>query len=62
MKKLFLLTIFFIITQCSFNKNEKELINIINAPDNILLLSINEYQLYIDEHTKKSKYPRLINE
>ena len=64
-----------IINACSFNKdssywlednikrvkNEKEIDAILKKSNDITLMSYNEYKLYIDDYTKKSKDPKLGN-
>ena len=71
MKFTFILSLLFILTNCSLNKdskywtedvekrkeNEKKLSKILKKTDDITTLTIEEYKIYIDDHTKKSKYP-----
>jgi hypothetical protein len=71
MKFAFILSSFFILSNCSLNKdskywtedvqkrkeNEKKLSKILKKTDDITNLTIDEYNIYIDDHTKKSKYP-----
>jgi hypothetical protein len=71
MKFTFILSLFFILSNCSLNKdskywtedvekrkeNEKKLSKILKKTDDITNLTIDEYNIYIDDHTKKSKYP-----
>ena len=68
-----LLTFSFIIlfSNCSLNKDskywtedvkkredkQKKLSEIIKKSDDITNMTIEEYEIYIDDHTKKSKYP-----
>jgi len=61
---------------CSFNQNsnfwteqneekiEKEKIikNIINKSNNIMTLSINEFEIYLDNYVENNNYPVLSNE
>ena len=67
------LIIFFllILANCSLNKdseywtensiesknNQKELNEILKKADDITSMSVEEYENYIDDYTKKSKYP-----
>ena len=60
-----------IISNCSFNKgskfwtgdgekrkeNEKKLSKILKKTDDITTMTLEEYKIYIDDYTKKSKYP-----
>jgi len=71
MKFTFILSLFFILSNCSFNKDskywtedvekrkedEKKLSKILKKTDDITTLTLEEYKIYIDDHTKKSKYP-----
>ena len=71
MKFTFILFLFFILSNCSLNQdskywtedvekrkeNEKKLSNILKKTDDITTLTLEEYKIYIDDHTKKSKYP-----
>ena len=38
-------------------ENEKQLIEIKKKSSDITSMTLNEYELYIDDYTKKSKYP-----
>ena len=38
-------------------ENEKKLSKILKKSDDITTLTLEEYKIYIDDHTKKSKYP-----
>ena len=38
-------------------ENEKELIEIKKKSSDITSMTLNEYELYVDDYTKKSKYP-----
>ena len=65
--------IFFLLTlaNCSLNKDsqywtensiesktdQKKLNNILKRSDDITSMTIEEYEIYIDDYTKKSKYP-----
>ena len=69
----FLFVFFFIVlfSNCSLNKDsnywtedvqkskndQKELTEIIKKSKDITNMTIEEYEIYIDDHTKKSKYP-----
>ena len=71
MKFTFILSLFFILSNCSLNtdskywtedvekrkENEKKLSKILKKTDDITTLTLEEYKIYIDDHTKKSKYP-----
>ena len=70
MKYLLILFLFFI-NNCSLNKdsqywtensigsksNQKKLTEILKKSDDITSMSLEEYEIYIDDYTKKSKYP-----
>ena len=69
------LIIFFslILTNCSLNKdsrywtknsietetNQKNLNEILKKADDITSMTLKEYEIYIDDYTKKSKYPNI---
>tara|TARA_B100001059_G_C17523423_1_gene421926 strand:+ start:63 stop:290 length:228 start_codon:yes stop_codon:yes gene_type:complete len=70
--KIFLYLIFFIfINNCSLNSESKywtedtikkkaenkKLIEIIGKSNDIRLMTVDEYEIYIDDYSKKSKYP-----
>ena len=71
MKFTFILSLFFILSNCSLNKdsrywtedvekrkeNEKKLSKILKKTDDITTMTLEEYKIYIDDYTKKSKYP-----
>ena len=71
MKFTFILSLFLILSNCSLNKdskywtedvekrkeNEKKLSKILKKTDDITTMTLEEYKIYIDDHTKKSKYP-----
>ena len=64
---------FLMINNCSLNKdskywtkdninkknNSKKLIEIIKKSNDIRLMTVNEYKIYMDDYIKKSKYPDL---
>jgi hypothetical protein len=39
------------------NENQKKLTNILKKSEVITTMTFEEYQIYIDDYTKKSKYP-----
>ena len=71
MKFTFILSLFFILSNCSLNKDskywtedvekreetQKKLSKILKKADDITTMTLEEYKIYIDDHTKKSKYP-----
>ena len=71
MKFSFILSLLFILSNCSLNKDskywtedvekrketQKKLSKILKKTDDITTLTLEEYKIYIDDHTKKSKYP-----
>ena len=71
MKFTFILSLLFILSNCSLNKdskywtedvekrkeNQKKLSKILKKTDDITTMTLEEYKIYIDDHTKKSKYP-----
>ena len=71
MKFSFILSLLFILNNCSLNKdskywtedeekrkeNEKKLSKILKKTDDITTMTLEEYKIYIDDYTKKSKYP-----
>ena len=73
MKKLFLLFILIFLSNCSFNDNSKfwtedvivkknyenQLNKILDKSNNLMSLTINEFEIYINEYNNKSKYPDL---
>ena len=62
---------FFILVNCSFNTESKfwtenndkkktynlKLKEIMKKSDNIFLMTLGEYMIYLDEYNKKNKYP-----
>ena len=73
MKILIFFLFYLMISNCSLNKdseywtedsikkkdNSKKLIKIIKKSNDIRLMTIEEYKIYIDDYIKKSKYPDL---
>ena len=71
MKLFFIFFIFFILNNCSLNKDskywtedvvkisedQKKLPEVIKKPEDITSMTFEEYEIYIDDYTKKSKYP-----
>jgi hypothetical protein len=71
MKLTFILSLLFILSNCSLNtdskywtedvekrkENQKKLSKILKKTDDITTMTLEEYKIYIDDHTKKSKYP-----
>ena len=71
MKFTFILSLLFILSNCSLNndskywtedvekrkKTQKEISKILKKTDDITTMTLEEYKIYIDDHTKKSKYP-----
>ena len=39
------------------NENQKKLTNILKKSEEITTMTFEEYEIYIDDYTKKSKYP-----
>ena len=73
MKILIFFLFYLMISNCSLNKdseywtednikkkdNSKKLIKIIKKSNDIRLMSVDEYKIYMDDYIKKSKYPDL---
>ena len=71
--RLILTLSIFLLNSCSLNTNSKfwkegvvknkenqnKLSKILNKADDITSMTVEEYKIYIDDHTKKSKYPKL---
>ena len=71
MKFTFILSLLLILSNCSLNKDskywtedvekrketKKKLSQILKKTDDITTMTLEEYKIYIDDHTKKSKYP-----
>ena len=60
MKKLFII-LAFLLTNCSSNSDQKIRSNVnikkIEIQNDIISMSFKEYKIFIEEYTKKSKYP-----
>ena len=73
MKYFLILLISFLLNNCSLNKdskywtedaikrvdNQKKLKEILKRSEDITTMSMEEYNIYIDDYTKKSKYPNI---
>ena len=73
MKYLISIIIFLVFSNCSLNKdsqywtessietksNQIKLNEILKKVDDITTLTEDEYEIYIDDYTKKSKYPNI---
>ena len=71
MKLVFIFFIFFLLNNCSLNKDskywtedvvkksedQKKLSEVLKKSEDITNMSYAEYKIYIDDYTKKSKYP-----
>jgi hypothetical protein len=71
MKYILIFSIFLLFNNCSLNKdskywtedvikkkdNQKNLLNILKKSEDITTMTLEEYKIYIDDYTKKSKYP-----
>ena len=71
MKFVFIFFIILLLNNCSLNKDskywtedvvktregQKELIEVQKKSEDITNMSFEEYEIYIDDYTKKSKYP-----
>ena len=71
MKLIFILTLLLLLNNCSLNQDskywtedvekrketKKKLSKILKKADDITTMTSEEYEIYIDDHTKKSKYP-----
>ena len=76
MNKFIFFFIFFLMNNCSFNQNsnfwteqneekikkEKIIKNIIDKSNNIMTLSIDEFEIYLDNYVENNDYPILSNE
>ena len=71
MKLIFILSLLLLLNNCSLNQDskywtedvekrketKKKLSKILKKTDDITTMTLEEYEIYIDDHTKKSKYP-----
>ena len=71
MKLTLILIIFLLLNNCSLNKDskywtedvekrdeiKKQLSEILKKSEDITTMTLEEYEIYIDDYTKKSKYP-----
>ena len=71
MKLIFILTLLLLLNNCSLNQDskywtedvekrketKKKLSKILKKADAITTMTLEEYEIYIDDYTKKSKYP-----
>jgi hypothetical protein len=71
MKLVFIFFIFLFLTNCSLNKDSKfwtedivkknkdikKLSEVLKKSEDITNMTYDEYKIYIDDYTKKSKYP-----
>ena len=71
MRKFIIIFLSLILANCSLNKDSqywtensiesktdhKKLNEILKKVDDITSMTLKEYKIYIDDHTKKSKYP-----
>ena len=71
MKFVFIIFTMFLLNNCSLNKDskywteevvkknedQKKLFEVLKKSEDITNMSYDEYKIYIDEYTKKSKYP-----
>ena len=71
MKFVFIFSIILLLNNCSLNKDskywtedvvkiseeQKKLPEVINKSEDIMSMTFEEYEIYIDDYTKKSKYP-----
>ena len=76
MKTFFIISFFLFLINCSLNKdsnywtenklthgNKKEdRIKIVNDTKNVLQMTIQEYEIFLNDHVKKNSYPDLKNE
>ena len=71
MKLVLILFIILLLNNCSLNKDskywtedgvkkvedKKKLSEVLNKSEDITIMTYDEYKIYIDDYTKKSKYP-----
>tara|TARA_B100001057_G_scaffold176242_1_gene176937 strand:- start:1554 stop:1781 length:228 start_codon:yes stop_codon:yes gene_type:complete len=75
MKVFYIISLILLINACSLNNNSKywsednikrvnnELVleKIINKSNDIFSMTFDEYEIFINDYTKKSKYPKMSN-
>ena len=73
MKFVFIIFIIFLLNNCSLNKDSKywtedvvkknkdltKISEVFKKTEDIANMTFEEYEIYIDEYTKKSKYPEI---
>ena len=73
MKLVFIFFVFFLLNNCSLNKDSKywtedvvkksedqtKISEVFKKTEDIANMTFEEYEIYIDEYTKKSKYPEI---
>ena len=73
MRKFIIILYSLILSNCSLNKdsqywtensidnksNQKQLNQILKKAEDITSMTLEEYEIYIDDYTKKSKYPNI---
>ena len=73
MKSILILSLFLFLSNCSLSKDskywtedvvkrvndEKKLSKILKKSNDITTMTLDEYKIYIDDYTKKSKYPNI---
>ena len=73
MKLTLIIFLLFFLNNCSLNKDskywnedvvkknndEKKLLEILKKSNNTTNMTLEEYEIYIDHYTKKSKYPKI---
>ena len=71
MKLTLILIIFLLLNNCSLNKdfkywtedvekrdeNQKQISEVLKKSEDITTMTLKEFEIYIDDYTKKSKYP-----
>ena len=73
MKSILFFFIFLLLNNCSLNKDsvyrtediikkkddQKKKLKILKKSNDITTMTLDEYEIYIDDYTKKSKYPNI---
>ena len=73
MKFVFIFLIILLLNNCSLNKDskywtedvvkksedQKKLSEVLKKSEDITTMTLEEYEIYIDDYTKKSKYPNI---